>query len=581
MPSMIPPNAVTTALRNTSRRPNGPFLAFSARGYARARKRTAQMVPLKAGKQLQAPEADNKPKQAFLFGSFSGLHDARNRLVDSAAKAMEKIDSFDALRVFPSVRQVMVNEIKHGYNLRSTYISNKEELQIKPLPVQIAAIRKINQPRRTPSSGEKNKKKGVFDQIMAENEESKLKVFTVAAETGSGKTWAYLAPLLSKLKEADMAAFSRSNGEYREAASSNTIRSVIFLPTHELVEQVYDTVLRAASIGFEVEEKYTTNSEYAPFFKEPENLASLNLRVVKFGAGDAHTVLYDAVSRGRVDVLVTTPAKMESLGNLVNVRRPFRHLHSVEYCVVDEADTLMDKSWIADTTAALRRFPGMKDLVFCSATIPKEFNKTLTGMFRDNSSVINIVTPSLHKIPKQIVLKVIDAQQSPFNGSKTRCLAQALYSIHNDGTEQGHVKRILIFVNNKKDVYPLVDTLTGKYGHRTQDVIGITGQDSAEDRLAKLEPFLNQAQLLEDDPDASKIKVLVTTDLLARGLNFNGIKNVILMDLPNTSVDLVHRVGRTGRMKQSGRVFVIIDKKTRKSWIKGLPNAVKRGMTIG
>lgn len=575
---MVPPNAVPMAFRAAFRRPHVPSMVLAARGYARARKRTAQMVPLKASKQLEAPKT-SKPKQAFLFGNFSGLHDTRNKLVESAEKAMQKIDSFDALRIFPSVRAAMINEIKHGYNLRSTYISNKEELQIKPLPAQIAAIRKINQPRRVPS--QKSKKNGVFEELVAENEASKLKVFTLAAETGSGKTWAYLAPLLSKLKEADMVALARSKEDYAEAARSSTVRAVIFLPTHELVEQVYDTVQRAASVDFELEEKFTHNSEYASFFKEAENLASLNLRVVKFGAGDAHTVLYDAVSRGRVDVLVTTPAKIESLGNLLNVRRPFRHLHSVEYCVVDEADTLMDKSWIADTTAALRRFPGIKDLIFCSATIPKEFNKTITSMFKDSSSVINIVTPSLHKIPKQIVLKVIDAQQSPFNGSKTRCLAQALYSIHNDGTEQGYVKRILIFVNNKKDVYPLVDTLTGKYGHRKEDVIGITGQDSAEDRQAKLEPFLNQAQLLEEDAKASKIKVLVTTDLLARGLNFNGIKNVILMDLPNTSVDLVHRVGRTGRMRQSGRVFVIIDKKTRKSWIKGLPNAVKRGVTIG
>ena len=64
-------------------------------------------------------------------------------------------------------------------------------------------------------------------------------------------------------------------------------------------------------------------------------------------------------------------------------------------------------------------------------------------------------------------------------------------------------------------------------------------------------------------------------------MNFVGIKNVILMDLPNTSVDLMHRVGRTGRMRQSGRVFVIIDKKTGKSWIKGFQNEVKKGITVG
>ena len=191
------------------------------------------------------------------------------------------------------------------------------------------------------------------------------------------------------------------------------------------------------------------------------------------------------------------------------------------------------------------------------------------------------MTPLVHKIPKQIVLKVIDAQQAPYHGSKSRCLAQALYAIYNDGTEAGYVKRILVFVNEKKDVEPLVETLITKYGHRQADIVAVTGKDSAVERGEKIDSFIRPATLLEDDPDGSKIKVLVTTDLLARGLNFLGIKNVILMDIPRSSVDLIHRVGRTGRMKQSGRVFIIIDKKSKKSWIKGLPRAIKEGTTIG
>lgn len=75
------------------------------------------------------------------------------------------------------------------------------------------------------------------------------------------------------------------------------------------------------------------------------------------------------------------------------------------------------------------------------------------------------------------------------------------------------------------------------------------------------------------------LKLLVTTDLMARGLNFQGIKNVILYDVPKTSIDLVHRAGRTGRMKQRGRVFMIIDKKT-KSWAKAIPLILRKNKSL-
>lgn len=546
-----------------------------------------QVIRTKLGKTLEAPKTQPK---LFSFGNFSGLDQPENKLKEMSSNVIKNITSFDSLRIFPTVRAAMVEEIKHGYNLKSTYIKNKEELGIKPSPVQIAAIKKINQPRLRNVNADKHgteKKTSsnqIFDDLKKSNEMNRLKVFTIAAETGSGKTWAYLAPLLSKLKEEDLRVFNMSEQSYYESKKTSLIRSVILLPTHELVEQVYESLLRAsrASIDLKtsVDKKILEDAEYARYLSLPENLSSLNLNVVKWGSGDSHQKLFDA-GRRRIDVLVTTPSKIQGLAKLNNVSRPFKLFNYVEYCVVDEADTLMDKSWIVDTTSVIRKLPKCKDLIFCSATIPKEFKKTLSKMFPDEFSIINIVTPSLHKIPKQINLKVIDAQLAPYNGSKTRCLAQALYAIHNDGTEQGYVKRILVFVNEKRDVQPLADTLIEKFGHREDDVICITGADNADERLAKIEPFLKPADLLEEDIDGSKIKVLVTTDLLARGLNFIGIKNVILMDLPNTSVDLVHRVGRTGRMRQSGRVFVIIDKRTGKSWIKGLPKVIKKGIPLG
>lgn len=547
-------------------------------------KKKKQLISSRHGKTLDAKPTEKKSK-LFAFGNFASLQNPGKAEISKSETFIDKIGTFDSLRIFPTVRAAMIKEIKHGYNLKSSYVASKDELEIKPSPVQIAAIKKINQPRKVSlKQTESAKGSEILKELMEENESKKLKVFTIAAETGSGKTWAYLASVLSKLKEDDAALFNNSKKLYNEAKLYETIRAVILLPTHELVDQVYDTTRRACTTPIDLEtdiKPKTLQSSGFKHFMESEDSNTLGFNVVKWSAGDSHERLFQLAKHARIDVLITTPAKIQGLAKLTNIPRQFRLFNFVEYCVVDEADTLMDKSWFHDTSTVLRRFNRLKDLIMCSATIPKEFSKTLKTMFKDESSVIPIVTPLIHKIPKQIVLKVIDAQQSPYHGSKSRCLAQALYAIYNDGSEAGHVKRILVFVNEKKDVEPLVETLVTKYSHKAADIVAVTGKDSAIDRSEKIDPFIRPAALLEDDPDGSKVKVLVTTDLLARGLNFLGIKNVILMDIPRTSVDLIHRVGRTGRMRQSGRVFIIIDKKSKKSWIKGLPKAIKLGSTIG
>ena len=113
------------------------------------------------------------------------------------------------------------------------------------------------------------------------------------------------------------------------------------------------------------------------FLNFQKNATSLNLNVAKWGAGESPAKLFNTLESRRVDVLITTPGKIEGLSKLTNIQRPFRFFNHVEYCVVDEADTLMDDSWFLDTTAVIQRFARLKDLVMCSATIPREFEKSL------------------------------------------------------------------------------------------------------------------------------------------------------------------------------------------------------------
>ncbi|KAI3403037.2 MRH4 [Candida oxycetoniae] len=522
---------------------------------------------------------DSDGGKVFESGKFSQLYNKKPVNLDSA---LEKITDFGQLKIFPSVREAMVMDIKSQYNLKNTQYKSIDEVSIRPTPVQIAAIRKTNKSRKLKSDAklaEMSQGERIQYELQNENEMNKIKIFTIAAETGSGKTWAYLASVLSKLKEDDFNWFCQSQDKLQRFKSSQQVRSVILVPTHELVEQVYENLQRANS--FKLANDVGVPKQYHEFLQLPEN-QTLGLSIMKLSHGDAPIKLFKKLRHeGKIDVLVTTPGKITGFSKLDVVDRPFKVFKSVRYCVLDEADTLFDKSFLNDTTSVVKNFPNLLDLILVSATIPKEFEKTLSRLFPDDNSLIRVATPSLHKIPKSIKIMTLDADLSPYNGSKTRCLAQAIYAISKDGTEPDHVKRIIVFVNEKSEVEGLVELMKKKYNIREQDICGISGQVHVGDRKEFLEPFVRPAQLLKDDLDQSKVKILVTTDLLSRGLNFVGIKNVILLGLPKSSVELVHRLGRTGRMNQSGRAFIIVDKKSKKSWVKGLGSAILRGIKIG
>ncbi|KHC64171.1 ATP-dependent RNA helicase MRH4, mitochondrial [Candida albicans P75016] len=541
------------------------------------------LVRFKSIKSPKSPKPKPKPTaklspNVFSSGKFSQLHN------DTSTTNIEsKITSFDQLKIFPSVREAMIKEIKSQYNLKGPRHSNIDEIDIKPTPVQIAAIRKINQTRKLKVPNKDLESMDDAERIQFElqnaNEVQKTKVFTVAAETGSGKTWSYLAPLLSKLKSDDMEFWkSDPEGYDNTRKKGQFVKSVILLPTNELVDQVYETLQRANS--FELEHKGAPGN-FTSFLELPEN-KTMNITTMKLGQGEAPVRLFRQLeTKGPIDVLITTPGKIVAFSKLVNINRPFRVFANVKYCVLDEADTLFDDSFEKNTTDVITHFPKLLDLILVSATIPKVFEKKLSKLFPDQRSLIRVATPSLHKVPRNIKVMTIDADVAPYNGSKPRCLAQALYAISKDGTEPGYVKRIIVFVNEKSEVDGIVESMITKYKVRPEDIVGVSGSVNIRDRKDMLQPFLQPAELIENDDFGSKVKILVTTDLLARGLNFQGVKNVILLGLPRNSVDLVHRLGRTGRMNQNGRVFVIVDKKSKKSWVKGLGNAIIRGLRIG
>ncbi|KAH3666283.1 hypothetical protein OGAPHI_004472 [Ogataea philodendri] len=458
----------------------------------------------------------------YKFGSGSSLKLPDDRKIKGLTEYINKVTEFYELKLLPDVRQALIDEIKENTVLKAqNYVSpikrkltdkELEGLVIRPTPIQKAAVRVINPARPA-------------DKL--------LHTYIMAAETGTGKTWAYLAPLLHKLREQEL-----EHGQ--EMARKAGIKSVILLPTHELVEQVFNTVNHTSeTLGTHVF-KWDLNSNFREFIEE---------------------------FRNGIDVLVTTPGKLASLGKYDDVQNLRSLLSRVRFCVVDEADTLMDESFMPDTYGVLKKMPGLEDLVFASATISSSLKTSVNSLFPDATP---ISTPSLHKIPKAIEVRVIDAKPKPYNGSRLKALAQVLYAIHCDGTEPGFEKRVIVFVNEKKQVPELASQLAEKYKH---DVVSISSNDSPEERMQKLQPFIDPPKPLEN-PTKTTLKVLICTDLMSRGINFRGVRNVVLYNIPSMTSDLVHRMGRTGRMNQSGRAFIILEDK-RASNTKGLAKVLR------
>lgn len=329
----------------------------------------------------------HKESSTFHYGNFGGLKESGDD-AQKSTKLISKITDFDQLKILPVVR----NAIKNVITQES--IASTKAATIRPSPIQIVSIRKLASSLMDP----------------------KLQLHAIAAETGSGKTIAYLVPLLDYLK--------RQENECQESWDSlrtkPIIRSIILVPTHELVEQVSKTI------------------------SQMEDL--LGMRTCKWGSGVPHTELLEQI-KNRIDILVTTPAKLLSLYNIRMISRPDKILSQVKFVVLDEADTLLDQSWVDDTHSAIRKMPNANHMIFCSATIPNEFNKTLGSLF---PTVVSITTPRLHKLPNSVEFKVIDASLNPFKGSKIKALAQVLYAISDDGTEPNYEKRCIVFVNEKK-----------------------------------------------------------------------------------------------------------------------------------
>lgn len=223
-----------------------------------------------------------------------------------------------------------------------------------------------------------------------------------------------------------------------------------------------------------------------------------------------------------VDVLIATPGRLLDLFERGHVL-----LNDIKILVIDEADRMMDMGFIPDIEKVVSLIPPMRQTLLFSATMAPEIKK-LTEKFLNN--------------PKEIT---VAAAASP-----AETVEQFLVRVHYKDKEktlhkilkQEDVKNAFIFCNRKKDVDTVAKWLRTK-GYSAEALHGDMAQAKRTETLQKF----------KDD----EVKLLVCSDVAARGIDVNNVSHVVNYDVPMTADDYVHRIGRTGRAGNKGRAWMM------------------------
>ncbi len=278
-------------------------------------------------------------------------------------------------------------------------------------------------------------------------------------------------------------------------AKARMPRSLILEPTRELAAQVEQ--------NFETYGKYT------------------KLTTALLIGGVSFTDQFKKLDRG-ADVLIATPGRL-----LDHVERGKVLMNDVSFLVIDEADRMLDMGFIPDVEKILSFITKKHQTLLFSATMPREIRR-LADRFLTEPKEITVGAPS----------SVVDTVEQALVVVPHRDKRAALRAL----IRSQEVKNALIFCNRKRDVGVLHRSLV-RHGFDAGALHGDMDQFQRMDTLDKFK--------------ADKIRLLVCSDVAARGLDIAGVSHVFNFDVPTHAEDYVHRIGRTGRAGRSGHAFTL------------------------
>ncbi len=300
------------------------------------------------------------------------------------------------------------------------------------------------------------------------------------AMTGSGKTAAFLLPILHRLM-----------GKPRR-----TTRALVLTPTRELAAQIH------------------------------AHLEALAVHTAVTGAavfGGVGMGPQEHAFRSGVDVIVATPGRL-----LDHLRNSYARLGHLEILVLDEADRMLDMGFLPDVRRILRQLPPKRQTLFFSATMPAEI-AALAGEMLRNPATINLerksapavgITQAVYPVPREL---------------KSALLAELL--------DRGIVAEAIVFTRTKHRANRVAEVLE----RRGFPTARIHGNRSQNQRTQALDGF-----------KTGRYRVLVATDIVARGIDVADLSHVINFDVPADPDAYIHRVGRTARAEATGDAFTFV-----------------------
>jgi ATP-dependent RNA helicase RhlE len=325
------------------------------------------------------------------------------------------------------------------------------------------------------------------------------------AQTGTGKTAAFVVPLLQ-----------RGLGK-REPAAARAARALILAPTRELALQIGGAV-----------ETYGRH---------------LGIRQAVILGGVAQRPQVAALARG-VDVLIATPGRLLDLLGQGHVR-----LDRVSYFVLDEADRMLDMGFVRDVRKIAARLPRDRQSMLFSATMPDDVARLAGEILRRPGRI--------HVAPAVVTVERVDQRVFFVATPGKRALLSRLLA------DPG-LARVLVFTRTKHGANRVA-------GHLVKSGVAadaIHGNKSQRARQSALERFR-----------AGRARVLVATDVAARGIDVDGVTHVINYELPNVPESYVHRIGRTARAGAAGVALSFCDPSER-DFLRGIERLTRRPLAV-
>lgn len=286
-----------------------------------------------------------------------------------------------------------------------------------------------------------------------------------------------------------------------EEKSRQNIRSLILTPTRELALQIFES--------FRTYGQYT-NLRYGVIF------------------GGVSQKPQEIMLKNKVDILVATPGRLNDL-----ISQKLVDLSSVEIFVLDEADHMLDMGFIVDVNKIIAKVPKKKQTLLFSATIPAEISKMADSILVNPVKIAVTPVSSAVDVIEQF-LYYVDKKNKP---------DLLLHILQNN-----HVSSALVFTRTK---------------HGADKVVRYLAQQNINAQAIHGNKSQNSRQLALDNFKKKITRVLVATDIAARGIDIDELSHVINFDLPNIPETYIHRIGRTGRAGLGGTAvsFCDIDEK--------------------